>query len=120
MSRNIVVNFGVDEDGCVYVEKESLGSYKWIGYMLEDGEVNVCNIGNEKKDLVEFVGKCVDKLEVDEDMEEEKKKCKRKMLRILNGLIDKELYELGRIRVMIYEWGVEYDGNVGVVLVLEK
>ena len=117
MSKNYVVNFCVDEDGKVYVEKVGLGEFSYVRSMMfgeMSGEVEL--EGEEKKEVLEVVGNCIDNIEVD-DLER-KEKVKKEMLEVLEKEIDKKLYEYGKISVKVFEWGVEYDNNVGV-LVLE-
>lgn len=117
MSKNYVVNFCVDEDKNVYVEKVGLGEYGYVRNMMF-GEMSseVELEGEEKKEVLEVVGKCIDNIEVD-DLEK-KEKVKKEMLEVLEKEIDKKLYEYGKISVKVFDWGVEYDNNVGV-LVLE-
>lgn len=117
MSKNYVVNFCVDEDKNVYVEKVGLGEFGYVRSMMF-GEMSseVELEGEEKKEVLEVVGKCIDNIEVD-DLEK-KEKVKKEMLEVLEKEIDKKLYEYGKISVKVFDWGVEYDNNVGV-LVLE-
>lgn len=117
MSKNYVVNFCVDEDGKVYVEKVGLGEYGYVRSMMfgeMSGEIKL--EGEEKKEVLEVVGNFIDGMEIDD--EEGKRKGKKEMLEVLEKEIDKKLYEYGKISVKVFEWGVEYDNNIGV-LVLE-
>jgi hypothetical protein len=117
MGKNYVVNFCVDEDRNVYVEKVGLGEFGYVRSMMF-GEMSseVELEGEEKKEVLEVVGRCIDSIEVD-DLEK-KEKVKKEMLEVLEKEIDKKLYEYGKISVKVFDWGVEYDNNVGV-LVLE-
>jgi hypothetical protein len=115
MGMNYVINFCVDEDGKVYVEKVGLGEFGYVNYMLF-GEMS-CEVrleGEERKDLIGMVGELIDGMEI-KDVKG-KRKGKKEMLEMLDKEINKELYELGRIVVKVFDWGVEYDNNVGVVV----
>ena len=123
--KNIVVNFCVDEDGFYSVEECSLGDFGYVEYMMlgMDSEYNKVKLeGDESKErLLEIVSEGIDELIGGNDgfEKEEGERMKGEMIKRLEGRMNEKRIELGYDRVYVYNWGVEYDGNVGVVLLLD-
>lgn len=122
--KNIVVNFCVDEDGFYSVEECSLGDFGYVECMMlgMDSEYNKVKLeGDESKErLLEIVSEGIDELIEGNDgfEKEEGERMKGEMIKRLEGRMNEKRIELGYDRVYVYCWGVEYDGNVGVVLLL--
>lgn len=125
MLNNVFVNFGVDEDDVVSVSVENLGSCKWLNWYM-DGGIKDKNNGNgwmveevleevkkwvvgEKEKVSELVG---DDVEYVSNMCMKYDNCLKVFEEKLNELVDK-----GFGIVSCKGWSVEYDNNMGLMLV---
>lgn len=117
---NLLLNFSIDEDSQVSVEKSPLCMYQYLEYVFTDLEyVKEDEVRVEKSTVLEKLKAFVEEKKKEWDDEEyllNLDKCFEKFEKELNELLPED--EDSGIIMLAREWAVEVDSNYVVVIKL--
>lgn len=120
MAKNIILNILCEEDQTMSFEEACPSNWKWLSYMLAEG--NLPQV--DKADLLAALDEYVAELKKDQEAETEwlatVDKTVEQFKQRYNELFTEEEEEMGWVVCMAGQWAVEYDSCFGVIVCIDK
>lgn len=120
MAKNIILNILCEEDQSMSFEEACPSNWKWLSYMLAEGNLPQVDRADLQAALDEYVAE----LKKDQDNEIEwlstVDKTVEQFKQRLNELVDAHDEDMGWVVCMAGQWSVEYDSCFGVMICIDK